>query len=68
MSGPARRAKLPAPVSVEARDRARLAVASAARDVRDAVTLLAALGLDDRAEITEHLTRRRAACQTGGPR
>jgi hypothetical protein len=63
------RAKLPAPVTDADRDRARLAVASAARDAADAVILLAALGLDQADDIADHLTRRRtAATQTGDPR
>jgi hypothetical protein len=46
------------PVTAEDRDRARLAVASAAVDVADAALLLAALGLDG-PELADHLTRRR---------
>jgi hypothetical protein len=53
------RAKLPAPVTNEDRDRARLAVASAARNAADAALLLGALGLDSPAEIADHLRRRR---------
>jgi hypothetical protein len=36
-----------------------MAVASAARDVADAVLLLGALGLDQPDDIADHLTRRR---------
>lgn len=58
MSGPVCRAKLPAPVTVADRDRARLAVASAATDATDVALLLAALGLDG-PDLADHLTRRR---------
>ena len=59
MSGPAKAGLTPGPQTQGDRDRARLAVASAARDVADAATLLGALGLDRPDEITDHLTRRR---------
>jgi hypothetical protein len=49
----------PGPQSQQDRDRARLAVASAARDAQDAATLLAALGLDQPDDIADHLRRRR---------
>ena len=61
MSGPAKAGLTPGPQSQQDRDRARLAVASAARDAADAATLLAALDLNDPAEIADHLTRRHAA-------
>ncbi|MFE2911293.1 hypothetical protein [Kitasatospora indigofera] len=65
MSGPAKAGLTVRPLSQSDRDRARLAVATAALDAADAMTLLAALGLDGPAEIADHLTRRTAASQTG---
>lgn len=59
MSGPAKAGLTPGPQSQQDRDRARLAVASAARDAADAVLLLGALGLGRPDEITDHLRRRR---------
>jgi hypothetical protein len=58
VSGPAKAGLTPGPQTQEDRDRARLAVASVARDAVDAAILLAALGLDG-PELVDHLDRRR---------
>jgi hypothetical protein len=59
VSGPAKASLTPGPQTPEDRDRARMAVASAARDAVDAAVLLGALGLDRPDDIADHLNRRR---------